>query len=161
MITTLTGDCRDMLGRFEDEHFDVIFTDPPIGMGSGWNALAFLQQYGLCRLLKPTGIVIIMTNPHHGYIHIQAGRWSSGAPCQYHPWSTLAPTREHGLNNVRPLQPVIDLMKTTTQSMIKPIVLDPFCGSGTTLLAAQHLGIAAVGIDIDPVCTATTKMRLL
>jgi hypothetical protein len=30
-------------------------------------------------------------------------------------------------------------------------VLDPFCGSGTTLLVAKELGLEYVGVDIDPV----------
>lgn len=29
------------------------------------------------------------------------------------------------------------------------IVLDPFCGTGTTLLAARHLGLQSIGIDIS------------
>lgn len=40
------------------------------------------------------------------------------------------------------------------------VVLDPMCGSGTTLLAATNLGRRAVGIDIDPVACDTTKKEL-
>lgn len=40
------------------------------------------------------------------------------------------------------------------------IVLDPFCGCGTTLVAAQKLGCRWVGIDIDLVAESVTKKRL-
>lgn len=39
-------------------------------------------------------------------------------------------------------------------------VLDPFAGSGTTLLAARRLGRSAVGIDIDPVAAGIAARRL-
>jgi site-specific DNA-methyltransferase (adenine-specific) len=39
-------------------------------------------------------------------------------------------------------------------------VLDPFCGSGTTLVAAQALDRTAVGIDVSEDAVALTRQRL-
>ena len=39
-------------------------------------------------------------------------------------------------------------------------ILDPFCGTGTTLVAAKILGHRFVGIDISPTYVAYTKKRL-
>ena len=39
-------------------------------------------------------------------------------------------------------------------------VLDPFCGSGTTLLAANRLGRDATGIDLKPQYNALARKRL-
>src|SRR5262249_54749245 len=39
-------------------------------------------------------------------------------------------------------------------------VLDPFCGRGTTLLAARALGMPAVGIDSSPVAAAVAAGKL-
>ena len=39
-------------------------------------------------------------------------------------------------------------------------ILDPFCGSGSTLLACKQLGIPALGIDSDPESVKTTLQRL-
>jgi site-specific DNA-methyltransferase (adenine-specific) len=41
-----------------------------------------------------------------------------------------------------------------------PTVLDPFAGTGTTLVAARMAGVKAIGIDIDPEYIATAKERL-
>jgi site-specific DNA-methyltransferase (adenine-specific) len=40
------------------------------------------------------------------------------------------------------------------------VILDPFCGSGTTLLAARDLGRPAIGLDISPQCIDTSLRRL-
>ena len=38
-------------------------------------------------------------------------------------------------------------------------VLDPFMGSGTTLVEAQRRGYGAVGIDLNPIATLITRVR--
>ena len=38
-------------------------------------------------------------------------------------------------------------------------LLDPFCGSGTTLVIAQELGIDSVGIDINPYATLLSSVK--
>ena len=45
---------------------------------------------------------------------------------------------------------------------LKPgeLVIDPFMGTGATLIAAQQLGLSAIGIDIDPAYCAAARRRL-
>jgi DNA modification methylase len=40
------------------------------------------------------------------------------------------------------------------------VVLDPFAGTGTTLLVARELGLASIGIDSDPNAIAEMRRRL-
>ncbi len=40
------------------------------------------------------------------------------------------------------------------------VVLDPFAGAGTTLVAAQRLGCAAIGIEMDAAYAASAQRRL-
>ena len=41
-----------------------------------------------------------------------------------------------------------------------PVIMDPFCGRGTTLFAARSLGLKARGIDSSPVAVANAQAKL-
>ena len=40
------------------------------------------------------------------------------------------------------------------------MVLDPFCGSGTTLVEAAHLGVSAIGLDINPLAVLIANAKV-
>jgi len=41
-----------------------------------------------------------------------------------------------------------------------PVVMDPFCGRGTTLFAARTLGLESCGIDSSPIAVAIARAKL-
>ncbi len=43
--------------------------------------------------------------------------------------------------------------------VVRAPVLDPFCGSGTTLVECQALGIPSFGIDLNPVAVLVSKVK--
>ena len=61
-----------------------------------------------------------------------------------------ASSKERGENNTHPTVKPISLMKYIIKLLASPgspTLLDPFCGSGSTLIAAKELGINAIGIE--------------
>lgn len=59
---------------------------------------------------------------------------------------------------VKPLQLMSYLI--TMGSRPKDIVLDPFCGSGTTCIAAKELGRDYIGIELDPTYAEDARARV-
>jgi site-specific DNA-methyltransferase (adenine-specific) len=59
---------------------------------------------------------------------------------------------------VYPIYIVQELIKLLSKE--GDLVLDPFCGSGTTCLAARNLNRAYLGIEINPDYVALTNERL-
>lgn len=43
--------------------------------------------------------------------------------------------------------------------VVRAPVLDPFCGSGTTLVECRAMGIPSFGIDINPIATLVSKVK--
>jgi len=57
-----------------------------------------------------------------------------------------------------PLEYPLKLLKKHKSS--DPIVLDPFCGRGTTMYAARRLGLSSYGFDTSPIATAIARAKL-
>lgn len=58
------------------------------------------------------------------------------------------PPRERDHPNEKPVEMVEHFLQL--HSLPGQMVLDPFMGSGTTIVACQKLGRAGIGIEIDP-----------
>lgn len=57
-----------------------------------------------------------------------------------------------------PLDFPLDILKKDSQQ--GDVVLDPFCGRGTTNFAARLVGLPSLGIDSSPVAVAITASKL-
>jgi site-specific DNA-methyltransferase (adenine-specific) len=65
-------------------------------------------------------------------------------------------------NRLHPTQKPVSILKPLIESFSAPgaVILDPFCGSGSTLAAARSLGRPFVGMELDPVHHRTSCDRL-
>jgi len=66
------------------------------------------------------------------------------------------------VNRLHPTQKPLELMRylVATYTLPGETILDPFCGSGSTLVAAKQAGRRYVGIEKDEHYAETTKTRL-
>jgi site-specific DNA-methyltransferase (adenine-specific) len=65
-------------------------------------------------------------------------------------------------NLLHPTQKPITVLKPLIEAFCKPggVVLDPFCGSGSTLVAAQEVGRDYIGIELDSTHHSVAMARL-
>ena len=73
-----------------------------------------------------------------------------------------ASSKERGAQNDHPTVKSLALMRYLIRLITPPggTVLDPFCGSGSTGLAAQHEGFSFLGIEQDPHYAEIARQRL-
>lgn len=66
-------------------------------------------------------------------------------------------------NRLHPTQKPVAALKPLINAFCAPggLVLDPFCGSGSTLVAAQECGRDFIGIDIDAIHCRTASLRTM
>lgn len=65
-------------------------------------------------------------------------------------------------NRLHPTQKPLSALVPLVEAFSRPghVILDPFCGSGSSLLAAKLLGRRYIGFDIDPGYALTARHRL-
>jgi len=97
-----------------------------------------------------------------GYQHEQAYLLAKGRPPL--PASPVPDVLDfpYSGNRFHPTQKPVAPLKTLISAFTKPgdTVLDPFCGSGSTLVAAQQLGRKFIGIELDACHHATASSRI-
>lgn len=68
-----------------------------------------------------------------------------------HLWSGWTKASERGVPRVHPTQKPVAVMEWSLKFLPDAkTILDPFMGSGTTLVACQKMGRAGIGIELDP-----------
>ncbi len=110
----------------------------------GWRIYAACKNFAQ---IRPTGI-------WHSWDPVVF--WSNGKPCR----NKEAVNRDYFVGNVagvfgdknpHPCPKPIDTMLhiVSIAAPARGLVIDPFCGSGTTLLAAKTLNRSAIGIELE------------
>lgn len=68
----------------------------------------------------------------------------------------------HSYNRLHPTEKSPDSLKPLIESFSRPghLVLDPFAGSGSTLVAAKDLGRKYIGVELDPGYARKANARL-
>ena len=78
-----------------------------------------------------------------------------------HQWWGFLKESERGKESLHPTQKPVALMKWCIQQAGQvETILDPFMGSGTTLVAAKQLGLKSIGIELEEKYCAIAAERL-
>ena len=99
---------------------------------------------------------------HLSYTHEQAYLLAKGCP----PLPDRPPPDvidwHYSGNRLHPTQKPVESLKPLISAFTKPgsVVLDAFCGSGSTLVAAKQTGRRFIGIELDPDHHRTAAHRL-
>lgn len=133
----------------------------------------------MIRALRP-GVTWLFADPHYIAIYIRVARylkwpmvgwWSAlnGDHSEYliafsdtephRDWSAIVRDILRDVNTYGQAKSAAMLRRILTLSP-DGMVLDPFCGSGTTLVAALHDGRDAIGIEMDAVIAAKAEALL-
>lgn len=173
-ITIYHGDCREVLPSVEA---DVVVTDPPYGINFAGQPTKWQRRAGAVALdwdKEPFGDVELLLSIGRAqcvwggnYLPLPQSRgWMVWCKPDAPPsmgsvemaWTSIDRNSRHIIHSIsatnaervgHPTQKPIRVMLWCVESMPSGTILDPFMGSGTTLVAAKALGRRAIGIEIE------------
>ncbi len=124
---------------------------------AAWRAAGF-RVVGHLVFIKPYASSRRYLAHHHEQAYLLA---KGDAPAPRHPLTDVL-TWDYTGNRLHPTQKPIRPLGALIEALTRPgdLVLDPFCGSGSTLVAAQACGRRCLGIDLDAHHVFTAGMRL-
>lgn len=184
----ICGDCLEVLPGIPEKCVDLVLTDPPYGCAKAeWDAEFFGAWYRLACAVSvgPIGIItgscgLRDSIPLVGsdFVDVISGRNMNGmtrGPIGFGNWLSCVVARSKpklGPNafsfsvvgdmpdhpSPKPIEFMLWLVKRLSE--VDDVVIDPMCGSGTTLLAAKMLGRRYIGIEISEDYCRIARERL-
>lgn len=185
-ITLYHGDCREILPKLGK--VDLVLTDPPYGLnwqGGTWGADpkyrdaaqwdVLVDPVLLAAVIAAGELAIVWGGNHYSLPPCRgllAWQKTNAVPTMADfelAWTTFdRPAKAWiGSNNCNkgnshPTQKPVPLMQWCIEQARRDlrVVLDPFAGSGSTLVAAKLCGLEAIGIEIEERYCALAAERL-
>ncbi len=166
------GDCQQVLRQLPDACADLVLTDPPYVTryldrsgrrianddNTRWMFPAFSEIY---RVLKPDRYASCVRCVQMK--HEQAYLLAKGNPLPpTNPPADVLPWHYTG-NRLHPTQKPVSSLTPLIYAFSRPndLVIDPFCGSGTTGVAARQCGRRFLLIEKDAAYHHTARERLM
>ena len=176
------ADWLDFAAALAPRSIDLVYADPPFNTGStqtgqhgaypdawptvgDWVAWLRARVEATLPALKRSACVLVHIDwrtSHHARLMLDellgADRFVNHLVWAYVPAINNMATERCGYPTQKPLA----LLEMLVGACCPPggTVLDPVCGSGTTLVAASRLGRGAIGCDVNPDAVAIARGRL-
>lgn len=177
-VTIYHGNCEEIVYRLDCEEFDLLLTDPPYGIGYAANPISTggheakawddsqMSYWFLMFLIARARYQVIWGG---NYFRLPLSRcwliWHKpdAAPSMGDvemAWTNLDKPSQHMTHSIaatngervgHPTQKPEPLIRWAIMQAPADcgLIIDPFMGSGTTLVAAKRLGRKAIGIELE------------